>query len=210
MTFLPEDALRLVLAILVGGLVGFEREYRDKAAGFRTYILICTGAAMFTLLSFRLGEGADVRIATGIVTGVGFLGAGAIMREGGKVAGITTAAGIWLTAALGMGLGGGQYALVAVAATLVLIVLWVFPFISHRIKDMTDEKTYMVTCEVSNKKLAEMQALFSKCGLEVKSFQRAKKDDDMTCTWNVTGKPACHEALVKRLFDDPQVKEFRC
>jgi putative Mg2+ transporter-C (MgtC) family protein len=208
MTFLPEDALRLVLAVLVGGLVGFEREYRDKAAGFRTYILICTGAALFTLLSFRLGEGADVRIATGIVSGVGFLGAGAIMREGGKVAGITTAAGIWLTAALGMGLGGGQYTLVAAATALVLIVLWFFPFISHRIKDMTDEKTYVVTCAASNKKLAELQAMFAKCDLTVKSFQRAKKDDQMICTWDTTGKPACHEALVKRLFEDAQVTEF--
>jgi putative Mg2+ transporter-C (MgtC) family protein len=208
MTFLPEDALRLVLAVLVGGLVGFEREYRDKAAGFRTYILICTGAALFTLLSFRLGEGADVRIATGIVSGVGFLGAGAIMREGGKVAGITTAAGIWLTAALGMGVGGGQYTLVAAATTLVLIVLWFFPSISHRIKDMTDEKTYVVTCAASNKKLAELQALFPKCGLHVKEFQRAKKDDQMVCTWEVNGSLASHEALVKRLFDDPQVTEF--
>jgi putative Mg2+ transporter-C (MgtC) family protein len=208
MTFLPEDALRLVLAVVVGGLVGFEREYRDKAAGFRTYILICTGAALFTLLSFRLGEGADVRIATGIVSGVGFLGAGAIMREGGKVAGITTAAGIWLTAALGMGLGGGQYTLVAAATALVLIVLWFFPLISHRIKDMTDEKTYVVTCEVSNKKLAELQALFPKHGLTVKNFQRAKKEDQMICTWEVTGRPVSHEALVKRLFDDPQVTEF--
>jgi putative Mg2+ transporter-C (MgtC) family protein len=208
MTFLPEDALRLVLAVLVGGLVGFEREYRDKAAGFRTYILICTGAALFTLLSFRLGEGADVRIATGIVSGVGFLGAGAIMREGGKVAGITTAAGIWLTAALGMGLGGGQYTLVAAATALVLIVLWFFPLISHRIKDMTDEKTYVVTCDVSNKKLAELQALFPKHGHTVKNFQRAKKEDQMICTWEVTGRPVSHEALVKRLFDDPQVTEF--
>ncbi len=210
MTFIPEDALRLVLAVLVGGLIGFEREYRDKAAGFRTYILICTGAALFTVLSFRLGEGADVRIATGIVTGVGFLGAGAIMREGGKVAGITTAAGIWLTAALGMGLGGGQYILVAVAVALVLVVLWLFPGISHHIKTLTDEKTYVVTCAVSNKKLGELQAQFEKCGLTVKSFQRSKKDDDMICTWDVTGKPACHEALVKRLFDDPQVHEFHC
>lgn len=210
MTFLPEDALRLVLAVLVGGLIGFEREYRDKAAGFRTYILICTGSALFTLLSFRLGEGADVRIATGIVSGVGFLGAGAIMREAGKVAGITTAAGIWLTAALGMGVGGGQYVLVGVATTLVLVVLWLFPYISHRIKTLTDEKTYVVTCAASNKKLAELQALFSKCDLTVKSFQRAKKDDQMICTWDTTGKPACHEALVKRLFDDPQVNEFHC
>jgi putative Mg2+ transporter-C (MgtC) family protein len=208
MPFYPEDALRLVLAVVVGGLVGFEREYRDKAAGFRTYILICTGAALFTLLSFRLGEGADVRIATGIVSGVGFLGAGAIMREGGKVAGITTAAGIWLTAALGMGMGGGQYLLVGVATALVLVVLWFFPAISHRIKTLADEKTYVVTTVVSNKKLAELQAQFEKCGLTVKTFQRAKKDDQMICTWDTTGKPACHDALVKKLFDDSQVTEF--
>ncbi|HQN43268.1 MAG TPA: MgtC/SapB family protein, partial [Anaerolineaceae bacterium] len=93
----PEDLLKIVLAVLVGGLIGIEREYRDKAAGFRTLIFICVGAALFTILSVRLaGDKDPTRIAASIVTGVGFLGAGVILRDGGRVIGLTTAAAIWL------------------------------------------------------------------------------------------------------------------
>ncbi len=107
-----------------------EREFRDKAAGFRTLIFICLGSALFSILSAKLAVDSDTtRIATGIVTGVGFLGAGVIMREGGRVTGWTTAATIWLTAAIGMGIGGGQYLLSGATVLLAMIVLWIFPFI---------------------------------------------------------------------------------
>ncbi len=110
MIITAEDALRIVLALVAGGAIGLEREFRDKAAGFRTLIFICVGAALFTLLSAKLSGGSDgTRIAANIVSGVGFLGAGVILREGGRVVGLTTAAAIWLTAALGMALGGGYY-----------------------------------------------------------------------------------------------------
>jgi len=80
-----EDILKLVLAIVVGGLIGAEREFRDRAAGFRTIILICTGAALFTIFSVKLGGPDDpVRVAANIVTGVGFLGAGVLLRDGGR------------------------------------------------------------------------------------------------------------------------------
>ena len=81
---IPEDVLKILLAVLIGGLIGAEREYRDKAAGFRTIILICVGATLFTILSFRLGgDGDPTRIAANIVSGVGFLGVGAILRGPG-------------------------------------------------------------------------------------------------------------------------------
>ena len=129
MFILPEDLIKLLLAVLVGGLVGAEREFRDKAAGFRTIILICVGATLFTMFSLKLSgdRGDPVRIAASIVSGVGFLGAGAIMRAGGRVLGITTAATIWLAAALGMGIGGGYYLLSGAAAGIILLILWVFP-----------------------------------------------------------------------------------
>ncbi|MCJ7512079.1 MAG: MgtC/SapB family protein [Anaerolineales bacterium] len=102
MFLIPEDLLKLGLAVMAGGLIGIEREYRDKAAGLRTLIFICLGAALFTILSSRLaGDNDPTRIAAGIVAGVGFLGAGVILREGGRVVGLTTAAAIWHTTALG-------------------------------------------------------------------------------------------------------------
>ena len=104
MVLLPEDILKLVFAVVVGGALGAEREFRDRAAGFRTIILICTGATLFTMFSVKLGGPQDpARIAASIVSGVGFLGAGAIMRGPVRVVGLTTASTIWLAAALAWG-----------------------------------------------------------------------------------------------------------
>ena len=123
MSLLPEDIIKLLLAVLTGGLIGAEREFRDKAAGFRTIILICVGAALFTMFSLRLGGDKDpVRIAASVVSGVGFLGAGAILRSDGRIVGLTTASTIWLAAALGMGIGGGQYLISGLGAIVVLLV----------------------------------------------------------------------------------------
>lgn len=103
MTLFPEDFIQLLLAIFIGGLIGAEREYRDKAAGFRTIMLICVGATIFTNFSVKLGGDMEpTRIAASIVTGVGFLGAGAILRGSRHVTGLTTASTIWLAAALGV------------------------------------------------------------------------------------------------------------
>lgn len=121
---LTEDLIRLLLAVAAGGLIGLEREFRDKAAGFRTLIFICTGAALFTILSHQLGGVNDpVRIAANIVTGVGFLGAGTILQSRGSVVGLTTAATLWVVAAIGMAVGFGASVEAAGATVLVLIVL---------------------------------------------------------------------------------------
>jgi putative Mg2+ transporter-C (MgtC) family protein len=145
MVLTQEDILKLVFAIVIGGLIGAEREFRDRAAGFRTIILICVGATLFTIFSVKLGGVEDpVRVAANIVTGVGFLGAGVLLRDGGRVIGLTTAATIWLSASLGMGIGAADYALTALATAAVLIVLWVFPAIEHRIESAREARTYEV------------------------------------------------------------------
>jgi putative Mg2+ transporter-C (MgtC) family protein len=120
-----ELVIELLLAILLGGLVGWERETTGKAAGLRTHILICMGSAMFADLSHRMvNEGGDPgRIAAQIVTGVGFLGAGAILHTGERVKGLTTAASIWVVTAIGVCLGFGAYLDAVAAAILVYVVL---------------------------------------------------------------------------------------
>lgn len=120
-----QDLSRLLAAALAGGVVGLEREWHDKPAGFRTNILICSGAAVFTMLSVRLaGESHDAgRVAAQVVTGVGFLGAGAILRHGGSVIGLTTAATIWSVASIGVAFGGGYYMLGAMATLMTTAVL---------------------------------------------------------------------------------------
>jgi putative Mg2+ transporter-C (MgtC) family protein len=117
---------RLLLAAAIGGLIGAERELRRKSAGFRTNILIALGAAIFTISSVTLaGSGDPTRIAAQIVTGIGFLGAGAILRNRDGVHGLTTAATVWVNAALGVAAGGGQFRLAIIAGGIVLAVLFV-------------------------------------------------------------------------------------
>lgn len=121
-----EMVLRLLLAAALGAIIGYQRERAGKPAGLRTHVLICIGAALFTVASlYGFGATADpARVAAGIVAGIGFLGAGAIIhREGGLVAGLTTAATIWAVAAVGLAAGAGLYLVSAVTTILILIVL---------------------------------------------------------------------------------------
>ena len=128
-----EMVLRLLLAGALGAIVGYQRERAGKSAGLRTHILVCVGSALFTIASIcGFGDIADPgRIAAGVVAGIGFLGAGAILRtDEGIIAGLTTAACIWAVAAVGLAAGAGLYLLSAVATFIVLIVL----FLPHKVR----------------------------------------------------------------------------
>jgi putative Mg2+ transporter-C (MgtC) family protein len=123
-----EFALRLLLAAGLGGIIGLEREWRNKEAGLRTNILITIGSAVFTLMSIELTDGKTgdtSRVAAQIVTGIGFLGAGAIMRTDAGIQGLTTAATIWVNAAIGVAAGGGEYHLAVITTVITLVVLLV-------------------------------------------------------------------------------------
>jgi len=117
--------IRLAVSIVVGGLIGLERELEHKPAGLRTIILVCLGSTIFMLVGFELGLlGTEMgRIVAGVVTGVGFLGAGAIIRARGEVYGLTTAATIWLASGLGLAIGAGYYILAITSSVFVLVVL---------------------------------------------------------------------------------------
>ena len=140
----PELLLRLVLAAAFGGLIGLERELREREAGFRTHTLVSLGSALFTIASaygfhdFLVSGGSLVRtdptrIAAQIVTGIGFLGAGAIIRQGLSIRGLTTAATLWVVAAIGLTTGAGYYSAAAFTTVLVLISLWPLRIIAHRV-----------------------------------------------------------------------------
>ena len=122
-----EIAVRLVLAAAFGAAVGYERRSADKPAGLRTLSLVALGSALFTIISTFGFENADQsRVAAQIVTGVGFLGAGTILRSGGSISGLTTAATIWATAAIGMAVGSGLYIASVAGTIIILIILYVF------------------------------------------------------------------------------------
>lgn len=120
-------AFRLITAVLLGAVLGYERERRGTAAGFRTHMLVALGAALFTVVPMQAGMASDElsRILQGLISGIGFLGAGAIIKlsEGREVRGLTTAASVWLTASIGMAAGMGQHLIAAVATGLAIIIL---------------------------------------------------------------------------------------
>ncbi len=207
-----EHLLGLGLATLAGALIGAEREYRDRAAGFRTIIFICVGAALFTIVSHAIALAHDkdpTRIAANVVSGVGFLGAGVILRDGGRVMGLTTAAIIWLAAALGLGFGAGQYGLALAATGLTLVVLVVFPLIERRIDGLRETRTYEVVCLRSAEKFRQLEQAFRDCGLRVRSHKEMKRGEEMIGVWEAVGHRRNHDQIMDRLFRDDAVRELR-
>lgn len=116
--------LRLIVAVLLGAVVGIERELTDKPAGLRTHMLVSLGSCLFTIVSVYEFQMDPARIAAGIVAGIGFIGAGTILSERDRVIGITTAASLWVTAAIGLSIGVGNYVLSLVTAALVVLILF--------------------------------------------------------------------------------------
>ena len=210
MDILTENIIKLVMAITVGGAIGAEREFRDKAAGFRTIILITVGSTLFTIFSMTMDpENSRSRIAANIVTGIGFLGAGAIIREGGHVAGLTTAATIWLSAALGMGIGAGDLMLSAAATILSLMVLILFPALESWLDRIREARTYKIVIPSKNiKHMGSIHEAFEKCSLRTLEHHQTKSEKSITVTWRVSGPPKSHEMFVQLLLKDKDILEL--
>jgi putative Mg2+ transporter-C (MgtC) family protein len=133
-------AVRLLVAAFAGMVIGIERELRDQVAGLRTHMLVAVGACLFTIVGAYGfdGEGDPTRVAAQVVTGIGFLGAGAILREGVNVRGLTTAASLWVVAATGTAVGLGQYWATGVATVITLVSLWALRPFRRRLRDRSD------------------------------------------------------------------------
>lgn len=128
--------VKLVLAAVLGAIVGFEREFNEKAAGFRTHALVCLGSALIMEVSLHVYHGTNGdpgRIAAQVVSGIGFLGAGTIIRGGTEIKGLTTAASVWTVSGIGLAVGAGMYLTACVATGVVLLVLFVLGFVGRRI-----------------------------------------------------------------------------
>lgn len=207
---LVSNLIKVVMAVIVGGLIGAEREYQDKAAGFRTIILITLGSTLFTIFSLTMDPGfTATRIAANIVTGIGFLGAGAIVREGGRIGGLTTAATIWLAAALGMGIGAGDLLFVMTATIVTLLVLLVFPKIEQRIDRIRESRTYEITVGASDfKKIENVNVRFAELSLRIIEHHQAKSEKSIISTWKAIGAPQNHDKFVQTMMRDKGVKEF--
>lgn len=207
MTFAQEDIIRLLAALLVGGIIGAEREYGGKAAGFRTMIMICVGSALFTMVSGRIGGSGD-RIAANIVQGVGFLGAGIIFREDNRVKGLTTAATVWAVSALGMSLGSGNYDIALIGFTFILGSLLLLTGLSRRISRLNQTRDYKIVTPFRNKTLNQYEKLFEEHGLAPTRSRQQRIGNQIIGQWRVDGSEKNHEKCIKHLLSDPEVKEF--
>jgi putative Mg2+ transporter-C (MgtC) family protein len=210
MDILTENLIKLGMAILVGGVIGAEREFRDKAAGFRTLILITVGSTLFTIFSISMEpEGSRTRIAANIVTGIGFLGAGAIMREHGRIGGLTTAATIWLSAALGMGIGAGQLIFVMIATLGVILILLVFPWLEIWIDRIRESRSYKIVISTSNaNSLDKIHETLEACDLKVSEHHHSKVGSTIVGTWHTIGSPKNHDKFVSTMLKDKDIEEF--
>ncbi len=208
---LPEDIVwRLILSIIIGGVIGAEREYRSKSAGFRTLTLICLGATLFTIFSQMIGaRTAPERIASNVVVGIGFVGAGVIFKgSDNRVNGITTAAMIWVTAALGMGIGAG-YALISIlACLLVMAVLFVFNMLEERINSLNQIRQYRIVCDYQDEALHRYEQSFREHHLRFKRDKEMKAGDLFTGEWIVQGSEKNHRHFIHTILNDPSVKSF--
>lgn len=206
-----EYLVRLGLAALVGALIGAEREYRDKAAGFRTIILICIGACLFTIFGLELitpERGDPTRVASAIVSGVGFLGAGVIFRRGKMATGITTAATVWTAAALGMGLGGGLYALSLIAAVGILAILWLLPPLETVIDRQSRLVEYTVTSSLETSSVGQLHDVFTAHGLRVTRCTHGRKQQELRSEIFALGKYEQHSELMHDLLEADWVLEL--
>jgi putative Mg2+ transporter-C (MgtC) family protein len=196
-----EALLRIVVAAALGGAVGIERELREHDAGFRTHMLVAIGSALFTIVSayafrdFLVGGGSVVRadptrIAAQIVTGIGFLGAGAIIRQGLTVKGLTTAATLWVVAAIGMAVGAGYYGGALITTGVVLISLWPLRILAKmgtsRFRPQTSRLVvHLPTGESPGPLIDEVEHL----GARVKSLEIGHEADRRTVLLDVTMPP---------------------
>jgi putative Mg2+ transporter-C (MgtC) family protein len=208
-SFVAENIIKLGVSLLAGAIIGAEREYRSKNAGFRTIILITLGSTLFTIISYVMAGSYDpARIASNIITGIGFLGAGAIFKEGVTVKGLTTAAVIWVSAAIGMAIGIGQYAFAGVVLFFVMLIMLGFPYLQQIIDNYNSERLYKMTvyCNVLN--IEELQRLFTSCKLKSRCVSQVKKHDMVTLTFAISGADHGHVLLIKNLHENSHIIEF--
>ena len=199
-----EFIIRLLVASLIGAIIGFERKYRAKGAGVGTHVLVAIGAALFMIVSQDGFAGANrfdaARVAAGVVSGIGFLGGGIILKQQNRVSGLTTAAGLWVTAAMGLAIGSGLYILAGSCALIVLIWSYITNILTYKLGKR------QVCVELASDSPNTLQEALKSLGEGVESYSISKKDDvfRMTAWLNIPHK--AYPTLVEKLTALPGVR----
>lgn len=203
------EAIQVLSAFVIGAVIGLEREFRGKPAGFRTMILICVGSCLYTILSHEQGGASPDRIASNIVTGIGFLGAGVIFKEGMTVNGLTTAAIIWITAALGMSLGYKNYALAVLVSIIVVLVLFVLNPVQKFIRGIQKVKDYQIkTVNLKKEFRLELEQFFYSQNLNFKLVRSLKENGTVVYIYRISSPEHSYELLNEFLIRHQDIQGF--
>ncbi|QIO08224.1 MgtC/SapB family protein [Acinetobacter lanii] len=202
------DVYRLLIALMIGAIIGAEREYRSKSAGLRTMIMVSLSSCLFTILSIRIGLDSHDRIAANILTGLGFFGAGVIFRDENRISGITTATTIWMTAALGMAAGAGYEWLSLFATLIVLVVLIFLIYVQEWIESLNQARTYRIVCKFKKKTLYQYEELFKHYNMQVIRSVQHKTEERITGRWILIGSKENHQKLTAYLLNDSNIQEL--
>jgi putative Mg2+ transporter-C (MgtC) family protein len=203
-----EDMVAMIVSIICGGAIGFEREYKNKSAGFRTIILISLGSTIFTIVSSH-GVGADDRISANIITGIGFIGAGVIFKDKISVRGLTTAAVIWTSAAIGMTTGIGYHALALCLTIITLGVLLMVTRVERMIAQMQKEQMLSVTFRDPDfNQIQELENTLNTKGLSLERLEIDKENKHLMVTFKVSGKKKYLIEMSETLATRPEILSF--
>jgi putative Mg2+ transporter-C (MgtC) family protein len=204
---LSSDAILILIAVVLGVLIGAEREYQNKSAGLRTFILVSFGACLFTIISVKTGIQNPDRIAANIVTGVGFLGAGVIWHEPNRISGITTATSIWATASIGLCVGTGQIYLAVIGTVLVLFTLRTLSYVEFWFDALHKVREYQITL-AKDMHPNEFQNHFKAHGLKSFLLRESASEQYTEYTWKVSGKNRQHLSFVETLRKDKKIQSY--
>lgn len=213
MNLLPEhsvenELLLIFISVLLGLLIGAEREYRNKSAGLRTFILVCFGACLFTILSVVIGMDDPDRIAANIITGIGFLGAGVIFKGDNKIDGITTATTIWATASIGMAVGAGHISIALLGTLLVLLVLSILTYLEKLIDKNHKIIEYKITVPKAED-LLYCEQIFAQHHLKSSVSKQQYSEGKFSTVWILTGKKRNHELLVQEMRNNSRITSYQ-
>ncbi|WP_054511308.1 MgtC/SapB family protein [Chryseobacterium sp. ERMR1:04] len=205
---IQNELLLIFISVILGLFIGAEREYQNKSAGLRTFILVCFGSCLFTVLSIKIGIGNPDRLAANIITGIGFLGAGVIFKGDNKIEGITTATTIWATASIGMAVGSGYVYLSLLGTALILFILHSLTYLQGFIDNNHKIREYKIAV-TSSEQIRHCEELFRNNNLKHLMIGQQYTLGNLSTTWRLTGKNKRHETLIKQLMNDPKIIAYQ-
>ncbi len=202
-----EEIERVLLAGALGAAIGLDREWNGKSAGLRTLMLVCLGAALFTIVSYKMGgDSSGDRIASNIVTGIGFIGAGLIFKDEQAVRGLTTSATVWATAAVGIAVGLGEYWLAVVTTAAIWLILVILQYFEHFFEKVSEIRHYVVKYKhIPGEEYLAYDEFFSNKAYKLLSAKTEKSEDCIITSWLVRSSRKNHDLIVKKLLEDRRI-----